>query len=397
MKLIVILVVFVGGLCCAGFTVLQNVEKRKTEALIKVETMKRQKLEDDLKRAKEADQTQKVDPANPGGILGVKPVEESALDSFVFTQRVVPAPPNFLRGDNTRLLVEQDMESNAWVFMGSPLLAVQIRELAKLYDKPQTEMDLDFVLVLVSEDALKNFGMGIFKDSEASWLSTLSLTGDTGSLRLASGSWGVELNYQADNSSIAVLSQPVIRCVSGANFTFSTDTDYPIPRSQILDGLTQNSIDYRSIGFGLEGVVNVVGSKLKLALQQRNGSVANRTVSGAGQVPEFAVQTLKSSLFLSWWEWSVAGGIQVDREEISKGLFKHRAETSRDYLVIFVRPRDTLKAPPRALPAGALTPEEFYSQENPLLPAKGVISTNKSEDFPSFIEPKKPRRPLVSK
>lgn len=358
-------------------------EKRKTEAIVRTEALKREAAERQLAEAQKraavaAGASGKIDPGNTGSLASVA-VEETELESYVFAQRVVPSPPSFLRGENTRLLVEQDLESNSWVWMGSPVLGAKILQLAKLYDKQQVEFDLDFVFVLVSEDDLKEFGVSaIFVDEGAAWLNSLRLEGGEGSLRLASGGLGVELNFACDVGSISVLSRPTVRVVSGSKFQFSTDTQVPVPQTQIIDGVTQNSIEYKAIGFGLDGVCTLVGGRIKLALVQRNGSLLNRNVEGA-PAPEFGEQTLSTSAFLEWWAWSPVGGIQVDREEISKGILSSRKEKSRDYLIVFARPRDALKAPPRALPPGALTPAEFAG--HPLLPAPGEIE--QSEESPS--------------
>lgn len=340
----------------------------------------------------EAEKEMAVAGLDPGGAAGASssvgvsgssgrvssPVEALSLESYVFKARAVPLPPDFLRSENSRLLVSRDEESNSWVWMGTPALSCQIKVLAELSDKGQTEIDLDFVLVLLSEDDLRQFGVSAFYDEGASWLSMLSLQGDSGSLRIASGSWGLELNAGADVSSVVVLSRPVIRCLSGAPFEFSTDSEIPIPQTQIYEGTVKNSVDYRTVGFSVAGSCVVVGERLRLQLDQRNGSVKNRSVSTDSTMPsapEIAVQKLKSSCFLSWWEWSPVGGLQVDREEISKGWFKRKNEKSRDYLVIFARPRDALKCPPRAFPP-SLAGEMSSSENGLLLPPLGALDDN---------------------
>ena len=299
---------------------------------------------------------------------GSKATAQTTIGSYVFQQRTVPPPPSFLRAENSRLLVERDDESNSWVWMGSPVLGSQILDLARAYDKVQTEMDLEFVLVLLNTEKVRQRGVSVFYSQSASWLDMLSLQGDVGSLRISSGGWAAELSLQHSDLGASVISLPVVRVLDGRPWEFATGSDVPVPRSEIVDGVIRQFVDYRPIDFGLSGVVRIIGDKhVILEVQQRNGSIATTSVSSS-DVPSFATQTLQTSVKLAWWEWSVLGGIQVDREEIRKGLFRRSTTSTSDYLVIFVRPRLALDAPPAAVPA-----RRSRRDVHPLLPDKGEI------------------------
>lgn len=264
------------------------------------------------------------------------------------------------------MVVQKDLESNSWVWIGGPVLGSQILDLARSYDVEQIEMDLEFVLVLLSTDKLKSRGVSIFYQERASWLDALSLVGDAGSLRISSGGWGVELSLADTQSGLTLLSQPVIRCVEGQSWSFANDSEVPVPRSEIVDGTIRNSVDFRPAGFGLEGVVRVVGDQVLLQVEQRNGSIAPST-AGTSEVPIFNNQKLKSTVRLAFWEWSVLGGIQIDREQLRRGLFRHSVQSTSDYLVIFVRPRLALEAPLAAVPV------ESNEDVHPLLEGPGLL------------------------
>jgi len=274
------------------------------------------------------------------------------------------------------MIVQKDPASNSWVWIGGPVLAAQIFDLAKSYDVRQVEMDLEFVLVLMSTEKLRARGVSLFYSDRANWLDYLSLSGDAGSLRISSGGFGAELAYQDNNTGVSLLSQPVVRCIDGEPWKFSTDSEVPVPHSEVVDGVIRQSLDFRTVGFGLSGTVHIVGDDILLRVEQRNGSIAPTTTENAS-APTFSVQGLSTALRLGWWEWSVMGGIQVDKEELRRGIFKSSVQSSSDYLVIFVRPRLSLDAPPKAMPAAA-RPD---SREHPLLPVKGW------SDFPDGVRP----------
>lgn len=314
-------------------------------------------------------------------------IESSALPaleigSYTFKNRSAPVAPAFLKAQDSRVVVETDPASNSWVWMGSPLFSDQIRRLGEAFDRAQTEMDLEFVLVLVSTDHLKSKGLSIFYEEKASFLDVLSLSGDAGSLRISSGGWSVGLDFQDSNSGVSLLSQPVVRCLDGNAWEFATDTDVPIPRSEFVDGVLRNLVDYRKIGFGLSGVVRIVGNQILLEVEQRNGSVNPGTGTETGNAPIFQDQTLKTTVKLAWWEWSVLGGIQVDKSQSRKGWFRDSLQVTSDYLVIFVRPRLALDVPPRAVPVDpSVKSHPLESIPQGLLPEKGW------QDFPDGIKP----------
>lgn len=292
----------------------------------------------------------KASPAVGGPAVGSAPASEFSVGNYRFTRRLAPEPPSFLKDDTKiAMTVQRDVASNSWVWVGGSLLGAQILDLAKAYDLEQPELDLEFVLVLVSTDDLKARGVSVFYDGRASWLNALQLTGDSSSLRLSSGGWGVDLTLAGTTSGLHLLSQPVVRCLEGVKWSFTNDTEVPVPRSDVVDGAVRNSIEFRPVGFGLDGVVRIFGERIVLEVEQRNGSLLPAATADTA-VPTFSTQKLQTSCDLAWWEWTVLGGIQVDREQLRRGLFRSSVQTTSDYLVIFVRPRLALEAPPRAVP-----------------------------------------------
>ena len=382
MRLILIVVVVLSGLGFGVFKTYSYFAGKKQVALEQKQAHERHKLEAENKKLEEKLAAVSVpDPAHrPGAVptgaagvpdlrpaVSVPPVTRS-VGSYRFVHRLVPPAPGFLKNEsNAGMIVETDEGSNSWVWIGEPVLCSQILDMAKSYDLRQIEMDLDFVLVLVNTEKLKTFGFSVFYDESASWLNALSLQGDTGSLRIASNGFAVDLEMSNDKTGLSVLSQPVVRVLDGQPWKFETDSEVPIPNSEVIDGVIRRNVDFRKIGFGLDGMVRVVGDLVLLQIEQRNGSIAP-AASKEAEYPIFNVQSLKTSVQLAFSEWSVLGGIQVDREETRKGIFRDSLKVSSDYLVIFVRPRLSLEAPPQAVPVTGAS-----NQHHPLLLGNGVL------------------------
>lgn len=298
--------------------------------------------------------------------VGAVPLVQS-VGTYRFVNRGVPEVPQILRNESSKAMtVSNDQDSNSWVWIGDPVIGSQIKDLASSYDKPTTEMDLDFVLLLMNHEKLSSMGINVFYEEGASWLTSLNLRGDTGSLRITSGGWGMDLELTKDTAGLTLLSQPVIRTVEGNDWSFDTDSEVPIPTSEILDGVIRQNVEFRKIGFGLQGKVKIIGQDIMLRVEQRNGAISPATAQEA-EFPIFANQTLKTTVKLAYQEWSVLGGISVDREESRKGLFRDSFKRSSEYLIIFVRPRLALGAVPKAL---AILPDGHPLMDGEVLPSK---------------------------
>jgi len=290
------------------------------------------------------------------------------VGSYRFINRLVPSAPAFLKDESkTGMVVQTDSESNSWVWIGSPLLGAQILELAKAYDIEQQEMDLEFVLLLMNSDRVRSYGVSFFYQQQASFLNTLSLAADASSLQISTRGGGVRFDLGDSQSGFQVLSQPVIRCSDGQPWSFSSDADVPVPRSDISEGVTRQSVEFKPSGFGLDGLVHVVGKHMYMKVTQRNGSISPATAASFN-VPTFNNQKLTTTVALVDWKWSVLGGIQIDKETFKRGFFGKSAEQSSDYLIIFVRPRGALTMPPMAqIVPDYLVPKDDDKKAHPLL------------------------------
>ena len=351
-----------------------------------LETAKKKAVEEAFAKAEAHKKVLVTSPSltKSNGPTGDSPVtslplgETVTVGSYRFLNRLVPDAPGFLKDESkVSMIVQTDAQSNSWVWIGSSVLGSQILDLAKTYDREQTEMDLDFVLVLVNAEKLHSRGLSFMYSERASWLNAFSLTGDAGSLRFSAGGVALDLSLGDTETGLTLLSQPVIRCLDGAPWKFSTDSNVPVPKSEVVDSTVRQSVEFRPVGFGLDGVVRVVGDKILLTVRQRNGSIApSATSSGAGtEVPTFNDQILETTCQLGFLEWSVLGGIQVDREELRKGLFRNSLKVSSDYLVVFVRPRAALEAPPRAVPVSSApnSNHPLLTDDLSLLPPLGGV------------------------
>ncbi|RYD50364.1 MAG: hypothetical protein EOP83_24035, partial [Verrucomicrobiaceae bacterium] len=127
----------------------------------------------------------------PSGKASAGAVEATGF--YVFRNRTVPQSP-FNNGvsplgsakDARNFQLGVDEVSNAWVMRGPPLEVDQYERMAKALDLPQDELDLDFLLVSVSEDWLRGFGVSVHFQEGASWSSLFGLDAVGSTLRFAS-------------------------------------------------------------------------------------------------------------------------------------------------------------------------------------------------------------------
>ena len=322
-----------------------------------------------------------------------------AVDVYTFKNRPVPPPP-FGRAesglgssaDRRGLELSVDSGANSWILRGSPQQVEQLKRIASIVDVEQTELDLDFLLIAVSEDWLRSIGVSAAYQEGAAWLPSFSLDASGASLRIASDAFSIDVSAQASNSSARLVSSPVVRCVTGEPWQFSADQQIPVAALQRSEGVVSTSYNYQSIGLGFSGTVQKAGPKgaYRLNLNQRNGNVEN-TVKDATAPPAFRSQMLQTSLVIELGRWSCIGGVSSWSIEKQKKLFGASEKEAQDLLLIFVRPRDSLNVAPRAYPVGTppghlsdfgQTPWQLSPTEHPLLPAKGW------REWPDGIKPK---------
>ena len=316
----------------------------------------------------------------PNSVKASETIQAQTIGSFTFTKRIAPKVPEILgKVDTKDLAAELDVATNSWVWTGNKTAGAKLEALAGQFDKEQMELDLEFCLVVMNTNKLRDRGLSIFYDPRASWLNVLRLDGDNGSLRIAAKGFSIDLAYEDSNAAAKVISLPVIRCVDGAPWSFTTDTQIPIARSDITDGTIRQSVEYREVGFGLKGIVRVLPRDCVLEVEQRNGSVKTTSTGSSVEAPAFTSQTLDTTLKLAWWQWSVLGGINIDREETRKGIFRDKILKSADFLVIFVRPRLALTAPTSAVPV------HQDKTAHPLLPDLEEIPSTPEQHESTFI------------
>lgn len=308
------------------------------------------------------------------------PVAEVPAESYfvyIFANRTAPpAPFSMSVSTDKQSAVSVDEGANAWVMRGSPSQVDMLKAMAKSLDVAAEEIDLDFVLVAVSEQWLDSIGLSVLFNEGASYMSAFSLDGSGASLRLASGNVAVNLSYQDASEAVALVASPVVRCMTGEPFRFSNDTELPVPALARSEGIVTSGIDFRSVGLGIGGVVRTLpNGSYRLNLEQRNGTIGKTVAVGGSDVPQAQTQTLKTSVVVERDRWSCAGGVRTSRTITRKRLLGKSEEQTEDLLLVFVRARSSLELTPRAFPidleraqqANDL-PLEPDSLSHPLLP-----------------------------
>lgn len=296
-------------------------------------------------------------PSASGPVLGPvfgapgAPVAQ-ASGIYTFERRNVPPPPfGNSPSDPDGLRIAVDQVTNSWLFRGPWPDVEQAKRMASALDQAQAEIDLDFVLLAVSEDVVKSWGFGVQFREGASWLSALGLEYSGATLTIASGDWSFTADLRDASSGVRLLSSPVVRCMTGEPFNFATDQQVPVESLSRSEGVVTSAFEYRPIGLGLSGVVRQAGDRFRLQLLQRNGAVDALAETTEGQPPTLREQQLETVLQLELDRWACAGGVRSWRDESGKGLLGRRKDESQDLLLVFVRPRVSLASSP-AWPAG---------------------------------------------
>lgn len=300
-----------------------------------------------------------VIPVDPNAKL--PPVAIHTILVYSFKNRPVPPPP-FGRNsssvgggkDEKGLELSVDVGANAWIMRGPPTEVQDVGRIAAVLDVVQDELDLDFLLVTVSETWLRSFGVSAAYQEGAAWLPSFTLANGTGGLRIASNGFAVDLTASIADSSASVYSSPVIRCVTGEKWSFGADREIPIESTLRQDGQTQSSYEFRSVGLGFTGSVTKAGPKnaYRLQVEQRNGDVESSSGVEHGPPPVIRSQILQTSLVVEVGRWSCVGGVSSWRKEKKKRLLGVSDSEEQNLLLVFVRARDALSVAPTAYPVG---------------------------------------------
>jgi hypothetical protein len=350
-------------------------------------------------------------PVNSGQIDKPLVGAVEATGFYVFRFRTVPPSP-FNNGVSTlgsakdarNFQLGIDEVSNAWVMRGPPLEVDQYERMAKALDLPQDELDLDFLMVSVSEDWLRGFGVAVHFQEGASWSSLFGIDAEGSTLRFASQSVAIDATLGESTAAVRLVSSPVVRTMTGEKWSFSADTQVPVAVLSRGEGVVTTSYEYRDVGLGLDGIVRRMGDReYKLELVQRNGAVDTQA-GPSGMPPQLREQVLKTSVMLGLAQWSCVGGVRSWRIEKRKRLLGSEEKEEQDLLLVFCRPRVSLGHIPRAWPVGEgpehlgdLGPEIWeMGSGHPLLPdvpAEGVGPKSLRELEAEFLDERKAAKP----
>ena len=297
-----------------------------------------------------------------------------ATGFHVFLNRIAPAPPVLRDGESDNSQIILDPESNSWRWIANEIDTAIFQNLASTIDVPSTELDLDFVLLAVAEDGVKELGLtGLFRDG-SSFRTLFDLGFSTSGLTLGFDGISTTINFRNLSTHSRVVSAPFVRAVSGRPFRFESVEEFPIPQTTVVDNVTRQSFEYRSIGLTFNGTVHALNSELRLNLVVETGSVTDSEFETA---PVFRNNTANVSGKLAWSRWSLIGGLRVDSGSTRKGIFSRSRESSSDLLLVFVRPRKEFpNTSPPPLPSHESLGLRFHDHSLlPPFPSSSVFSS----------------------
>lgn len=295
---------------------------------------------------------------------------ESASVFFThqFKNRLAPKIPEFLK-TKKEVSIALDEQTNTWIIECSDYQAPHLKKVVSMLDVSPEELDIDFVLLAVSEKWIRSIGVNLTFAEGASFLSSVGIYDTTGGLRFASGSVALDISGEKSNEHVTVYRTPVIRTLEGESWKLSEVIETPIPVTQTIDGVSTSSIEYTSFGLTLTGKLSKGSKGWRMDLEQVNGSKGADVNLDPYVLPERRRQELKTAVYLEEGKWTICGGVRNIEKTTKRGLLYKKDGVSKDLVLIFARPRTSLRKIYKAVPP--FSPNNIQRDaQNSLLPSK---------------------------
>ena len=276
-------------------------------------------------------------------------IESTVFFTHQFKHRLAPRIPTFL-SDKKGVGIAFDEQTNTWIVEADEIQAEHLKKIVKMLDVAPEELDLDFVLLAVSEKWIRSMGVNLTFQEGANYLSFVGIYDTTGGLRFASGSLVIDITGEKANEHVSVYRTPVVRILEGEQWQLSETIETPIPVTQTIDGVTTTTVEYTSLGLKLIGKCSKGSKGWRLDLEQSNGSKGAEVKLEQYTIPERRTQHLKTAVYLEPDKWTVCGGVRNIEEITKKGILYKKMGFSKDLVLIFCRPRTSLRKVYKALP-----------------------------------------------
>ncbi|QJE98883.1 hypothetical protein [Luteolibacter luteus] len=307
-------------------------------------------------------------------LMGKKPVE---IRVFSFVNRIVPSI-DVLRAEvaaaaDFSVLVDQ--RANAWILRAPADVMEEYSKVVQALDVRPDQVDMDFLLVAVSQDRVASLGLSGLLNSGAPHLEGVSLVFEPSGLNLRVGSSSLNLEIDKGREAVHVVTLPVVRAVAGEPFKLDSVDEIPIAQSTYRDDVETRSYEYRKVGLGISGGIVRVGASMVLSLKQSNGSV----VRESAEAPTFRTSTTETVAWLQPGEWTVVSGLTMERRVWRRGFLERKDDQEKDLVLLFARARTSVGSSQvgefveiddmRALDGG----------DHPLLPARPTEASDSKE------------------
>lgn len=307
-------------------------------------------------------------------LIAKKPVE---IRVFRFVNRLVPSI-DVLRAeiaaasDFSALI---DERANAWIIRAPTDVMGEYEKVVQALDVRPDQVDMDFLLVAVSQDRVEALGLSGLLMSGAPHLEGVSLKFEPSGLNLRVGSSSLNLDIDKGRQAVHVVTLPVIRAVAGEPFKLDSVDEVPIAQTTYREDVESRTYEYRKIGLGIAGNIQRVGPSLVLSLKQSNGSV----VRESEVAPTFRTSTTETVAWLQPGEWTVVSGLTMERRVWRRGFLERKDDQEKDLVLLFARARSSV---------GSSQVSEFVEiddmpaldgGDHPLLPARPVEASESKQ------------------
>jgi len=301
------------------------------------------------------------------------PDSSTVFFTHTFKNRLAPRIPSFLN-DTEGIGIALDVSTNTWIIQADESQAPHLKKVVALLDISPEELDLDFVLLAVSEKWIRSLGVDLIFKEGANYLSSVGIFSTSGGLRFASGGLTVNITGEKSNDHVSVYRTPVVRVMEGEDWSISETVETPIPVTQTADGITTTSIQFAELGLVLKGKVSKGSKGWRLDLEQFNGSKGADISIDNYTVPEKRTQKLKTAVYLEANKWTICGGVRNIEAVTKTGIFYKKKGFTKDLILIFCRPRTSIRKVYKAVPVWSKPPVDIGGG-NQLLPNKEAYNS----------------------
>ncbi len=269
---------------------------------------------------------------------------------IALTQNFVESATNSSEQRRTVVAVS-DIPTNTVLLYGDLLEVERLADALKSMDQVISTCHLKTWVVFVRGDKQAGFDVvaNIVSNNDLSSIAS-SLGGGVFSASAGIDALQLGLTLSASNGLIEIVDQPYMQLLHGTESRISTVDEIAIPSVSNNQGVTETSIEFRSVGLSFAVTPYFLSNdRVRLNVRQENGVVgAIRDIAGS-EIPELSTQNLVTSAELRMGQVLVLGGVESSQREKQRGWFTKTDSRTLGHLYIVAAVYSTIPKADRVI------------------------------------------------